>query len=35
MASFCMLTGVQPSEYYRLTIAEKDAFLMALERRNK
>jgi hypothetical protein len=27
MAAFCLLTGVQPSEYPHLTRVERDAFI--------
>jgi hypothetical protein len=35
MAEFCLATGVSPSEYKQLTLAEFEAFAVAAERRNK
>jgi len=35
MSDFCIATGVSPSEYKRLTMAEYAAFTNTLEERNK
>lgn len=35
MASFCLATGISPTEYKRLTITEHRAFQQQLEEMNK
>lgn len=35
MANFCLVTGVQPSEYKALTMTEVAAFIEEYERMNK
>lgn len=34
-ANFVLVTGVQPSEYERLTIVERNAFIKAANKQNK
>lgn len=33
MAGFCILSGMQPSEYKALTVRERAAFITALKRK--
>jgi hypothetical protein len=33
MATFCLATGIAPSEYKQLTVAEYAAFVKVLEKR--
>lgn len=35
MARFCLATQMKPSDYYNLTLEEYQAFMTALEERNR